>query len=244
VTGVSPSTWEAVGTGGVTNPFKPQHGQPILKGPNGHPEFFYVGAQYCPNCAAERWSMVNALSRFGTFKNLSQIQSSESNISTFSFGGSSYTSQYVDFVPKEILGQGTNPPALDKLTPDQQQNFTKYNSGMYFPFVNVGNQYIAIGASYSPQILQDSSANSYSWQDIASSLSNTKSPIAQGVLGTANYMTAAICNLTNQQPGNVCSVPVIQQIEHTLGKTSNTASSNLLALAPADLRAASRRVLG
>jgi hypothetical protein len=247
VTGVSQSTWEAVGTGAPavpTNPFKPQHGQPILKGPNGHPEFFYVGALYCPNCAAERWSMVNALSRFGTFKNLSQIQSSESNISTFSFGGSSYTSQYVDFVPKEILGQGTNPPALDTLTATQQQNFTKFNSGLAFPYVNVGNQYIAIGSSYSPQILQDSSANSYSWQDIGSSLSNTKSPIAQGILGTANYMTAAICNLTNQQPGNVCSVPVIQQIEHTLGKTSNTASSNVLALAPADLRAASRRALG
>lgn len=245
--GVPQSTWEAIGTAGLTNPFKPQSGQPLLSGPNGHPQFLYIGGEYCPNCAAERWSMINALSRFGTFKNLGQIQSFENNISTFTFEGSSYTSQYVDFVPKEIDGNSTdasgNHPPLDKLTADQQQNLNKYDTSGGIPFVNVGNQYIAVGSSYNPQVLLDSSGNPYSYQDIASALTNTKSPIAQGILGTANYMTAAICNLTHQQPATACSSPVIQQIEHTLGKTSNTASNNSLALAPADLIAVQRRML-
>ena len=32
----------------------------------GLPEMLYMGAEYCPFCAAERWAMVMALSKFGT----------------------------------------------------------------------------------------------------------------------------------------------------------------------------------
>ena len=31
---------------------------------DGKPELLYLGAEYCPFCAAQRWAMVNALSRF------------------------------------------------------------------------------------------------------------------------------------------------------------------------------------
>jgi hypothetical protein len=249
LTGVSQSTWETVGTGGLPNPFQYVSGQPPLKGPHGHPQFFYVGAEYCPNCAAERWAMINALSRFGTFSKLSQMQSFENNISTFSFVGSSYTSQYVDFVPREILGNsvdssGQSYVSQDKLTAAEQQNFTRYNSGQTFPFANINNTYILTAASYNPQVLLDGASHSLSWQTIVTSLTNTKSPIAQGILGTANYMTAAICSETNQQPGSVCNSAVIQQIEHGLKKTSQNAGNSPVALAPADLRAAVRRVLG
>lgn len=248
LTGVSQSTWEAIGTGGLPKPFQVVGGQPPLKGPNGHPEFFYVGAEYCPNCAAERWAMVNALSRFGTFKNLSQIQAYEYNVSTYSFVGSSYTSQYIDFVPKEILGNaldtsGQSYVGLEKLTPAEQQIFSKYNSGQTFPFVDINNTYIATAASYNFSVLLDSSGNPLSWETIAGALTDTSSPITKGILGTANYMTAAICSVTNQQPGSVCNSPVIQQIQHSLNATSHTAGSSPLALSPANLRAAPRLVL-
>lgn len=253
VTNVPQSTWEAVDKGSVKDgSFVPQSGQPLLKGPNGHPEFLYIGGEYCPYCAAERWAMVNALSRFGTFSNLSQIQAAEYNISTFSFYGSSYSSPYIDFTPKEIKGNALDQSQqgyvdLEKLTPEQQQIFQKYDSGQNFPFVNIGNQYIAIGASYDLTVLLDSKQNALSAQDIASSLTNTKSAIAQGILGTANYMTAAICNVTNQQPGKVCNSSTIQQLEQALKtakKTSNTAGANSLVVAPADLLGFQRRVLG
>ena len=42
---------------------------------DGKPEVLYIGAEYCPYCAAERWAMVQALSRFGTFSNLHFIHS-------------------------------------------------------------------------------------------------------------------------------------------------------------------------
>lgn len=248
LTGVSQSTWEAVGTGGLSKPFTVMGGQPPLTGPNGHPEFFYVGGAYCPNCAAERWAMINALSRFGTFKKLSQMQSYEYNVSTFSFVGSSYTSQYIEFVPKEILGNaldasGQNYVSLEKLTPDEQQLFNKYDSGQTFPFVDINNTYIATAASYNFSVLLDNASNPLSWETIANSLSQTNSPIAKGILGTANYMTAAICSLTNQQPGSVCNSPTIQQIEHSLNKTAQTTGGSPLVLAPADLRAAPRLAL-
>lgn len=250
VTGVSQVTWEAVGTGGVNNPFQVQSGQPPLTGPNGHPQFLYIGGEFCPNCAAERWAIVNALSRFGTFSNLSQIQSYEYNVSTFSFVGSSYTSQYVDFVPKEIKGNaldasGQNYVDLDKLTPAEQQIVNKYDTGSGIPFVDIGNRYTFAQASYSFTILLDQSQqNPLSWQAIGNALSDTKSPITKAILGTANYMTAAICNVTNQQPGNVCNSSVIQQIQHSLSQTSAVQHSGALVAAPADLVAARRRVLG
>lgn len=240
LTGVKSSTWEAIGTGGVKNPFQVMSGQPALKGPHGYPEVLYVGGEYCPYCAAQRWAIINALSRFGTFSKLSQMQSYEDNISTFSFYGSSYTSQYVDFSPVEVYGNGLDNTQqayvqLQKMSADQQKIFTQYDGGGSFPFADINNQYILVGASYSPTILLDSSSNAYSWQMIASALNNTKSPIAQAVLGTANYMTAAICTLTNQQPGSVCNAAAIQQIQHSLNKTSSTAGSVPLTLAPADL---------
>ncbi len=246
VTAVSQPTWETVGTGGVSNPFHANQGQPLLKGSNGHPQFFYVGGEFCPYCAAERWAMVNALSRFGTFSHLSQIRSFEDNIPTFSFYQSSYSSQYVDFVPVEVKGNAVDASGqqyvnLETMTAEQQQMFLKFNSSQSFPFIDVGNQYTTVGASYNPLLLTDGSLNS--WQNIANALSNPQSTASKGILGTANYMTAAICNVTGQQPGNVCTSPVIQQIAHTLGKTSRIASANPLASAPADLIAEPRRVL-
>ena len=72
-----------------------------LTGPNGKPLIFYFGAEFCPYCAAERWPLIVALSRFGTFTGLSTTTSSSSdaypNTPTFTFRAASYTSDYVSF---------------------------------------------------------------------------------------------------------------------------------------------------
>src|SRR5207245_7045155 len=104
----------AVGTGGVQNPLHTVKGPPpILVGPTGKPQFLYVGAEYCPYCAAQRWATVVALSRFGTFSKLYQTTSSSSDVypstPTFTFysalyKGPVYTSSYIDFVPVETQG--------------------------------------------------------------------------------------------------------------------------------------------
>jgi hypothetical protein len=57
----------------------------------------YAGAEYCPFCAAERWALATALSRFGTFTNLGTTASAGGqeyapNTATLSFHGATYTS--------------------------------------------------------------------------------------------------------------------------------------------------------
>ncbi|HEX7736981.1 MAG TPA: DUF929 family protein [Ktedonobacteraceae bacterium] len=269
LTNVPQSTWEAVGKGSVAkNAFTYNAGTQPPRGPNGHPRFLYVGGEFCPYCAAQRWAMINALSRFGAFSNLSKIQAYEGNVPTFSFYGSTYTSQYIDFVPKEVKGNALNADQtqyvdLEKLTADEQKDFQKYDSGQNFPYVSIGDLYTSVGAGYDFTALLDSKANPLSYQAIVSALSDPKSTLAQGMLGTANYMTAGICSLTNQQPGNVCNVTAIQQIEQAMSgkapastpgatatpsatatKTSQIPGGQPLASGSANLIAAQRRVLG
>jgi thiol-disulfide isomerase/thioredoxin len=245
VTHVDPTMLAAVGTGGTTAP-QALHGQPPLKGPMGKPEFFYFGAEYCPYCAAQRWAMVVALSRFGTFSHLDQSTSSSSDVypdtPTFTFYQSSYSSPYIDFVSVESQDRQQNP--LQTPTAEQQQLFSTYDAPPYvnaqnqggIPFIDIANQYLVAGPGYSPQVLQG-----LNWQEIANELSNQNSAVAKGILGTANYLTAAICQATNQQPAQVCSANPIPQIEQSLGKAGVGAGGPQLGIAERPFEAVVRR---
>lgn len=229
VTNVSPQVSDAVNTGGLPNPYHALPGATALNGPSGKPEVLYIGAEYCPFCAADRWSLIVALSRFGTFSNLHTITSSGNdsypNTPTFTFYGSTYQSQYVDFVPVETSTRDPNTP-LQTPTSDQLNILTKYDAPPYIPstattsagsipFLDIGNQYVMVGSGYSPQVL-----GGYTWDQIANALDNPGSPITKGIVGNANYITAAICKLTNNQPGSSCSSAALQQIEGQLPKGS------------------------
>ena len=63
------------------------------------------------------------------------------------------------------------------------------------PFIDVDNKYISVGASYDPGVL-----SGLSWSQIAGELHTPSSPVAQAVLGASNYLTAAICGATQNQP--------------------------------------------
>ena len=217
VTNVPASTLEAVGDGGGAVTGKPGSISGTTLTSGGKPEVLYVGAEYCPYCAAERWAMIVALSRFGTFSGLSTVHSSSTdtdpNTSTFTFYKSSYTSQYLTFTPVE---ETTNIPdgnggytTLQAPTSAQQAIVTKYvGANGSIPFVDFGNHYLISGASYDAGTLAG-----LSWATIAGDLSNPNSKVAKAVDGTANYITAAICKgLTNNQPASVCT-SAIQSLE-------------------------------
>jgi hypothetical protein len=78
----SPTVIAAVGSGRQPGQLVRLPGDTVLTGVDGKPLVVYVGGEYCPFCAAERWSIVYALSQFGTFRGLSQIKSSSSDDST------------------------------------------------------------------------------------------------------------------------------------------------------------------
>ena len=153
------------------------------------------------------------------------------NVPTFSFHKSTYTSQYIDFVSVETTDNNDQP--LEQLTPEQTQLFSIYDAPPYvsaqskgsIPFLMIGNQQVSTGAFFSPQVLIDQS-----YQDIAAQLKDPNSDIAKGVLGTANYLTAAICAATNNQPANVCTSGPIPQIRGLLPKASVGSSGLQLGL--------------
>ncbi|HEX9038602.1 MAG TPA: DUF929 family protein [Ktedonobacterales bacterium] len=185
----------------------------------GKPEVIYVGAEYCPYCAAERWSTVIALSRFGSFSGLELMRSSSTdqyaNTPTLSFRNATYTSKYLTFSMTETedrSGAALATPASDVLAVFNQYQTSPYTTSPgAIPFMSFGNQYITSGASYIPSML-----TGLDWQQVATQLQNSNSATSQAVIGTANYQTAAICKLTNNQPGNVCGTTVIQELEAKL----------------------------
>ncbi len=108
VTSIPASVYNQVGVNSPTAQVTPPiviSGQPPLSIDGKSPTILYYGAEYCPYCAAERWAMVAALSRFGTFSGLKITASSHTDVDpethTFSFYGSTYTSPYINFVPIE-----------------------------------------------------------------------------------------------------------------------------------------------
>ena len=235
VTSVPASTLDKVGDGNGAFTGKIQTitpaGTPLTA--NGKPEMLYMGAEYCPYCAAERWAMIVALSRFGTFSGLATVHSASvngagnaepyPNTPTWTFANAKYTSKYLTFTPVEMQ---TNIPdkstgtytTLQNPTKDQQALLTKYDAAPYvdssvagsIPFIDFGNKYVSIGVSYSNQVLAG-----LSWSTIAADLHNPSSPVAQAVDGTANYITAAICKMTGNQPASACTTAV-QSLESSL----------------------------
>lgn len=214
---VPASTLDSVGAGTVTGGLTAVSGTPLTAG--GKPEVLYIGAEYCPYCAAQRWPMVVALSRFGTFSGLSTVHSASRdvypNTPTFTFHGSHYTSKYISFAPVEEttnVPSGSSYTPLDKPTAAQQALATKYDKQGSIPFIDFGNKYIEVGnmAGYGPQDLSGKS-----WSQIAAALSDPSSPIAKAVDGAANYTTAAICKLTNNQPASACT-PAVKALEAKL----------------------------
>jgi thiol-disulfide isomerase/thioredoxin len=205
---VPASTLNSVGQGSGVSPLIATKGQPALTS-GGKPEIVYMGAEYCPYCAAERWAMVVALSRFGTFSNLHLIHSSSTDVypstPTLSFYKSSYTSQYLQFTPVEVNGDSQT-VTLQTPTAAESALQSKYDAAPYttstgsIPFVDIGNQYLVIGAQYLPSTLAK-----LTWAQVASDIRNPASAVAKGVDGTANSITAAICKITKDAPAAVCN---------------------------------------
>src|SRR5205814_1816051 len=77
LTSLPASEFETVGQGSASSLIKPATGD-VLTGASGKPQVLYVGGEFCPFCAAERWPLIIALSRFGTFTGLDATASSES----------------------------------------------------------------------------------------------------------------------------------------------------------------------
>ena len=227
VIGVPQKTITAVGKGSVTGlPLKLPGTTPLATA-DGKPRIVYLGAEYCPFCAAERWGMVQALSRFGTFKNLKITRSAvtaptgagetDPNTPTFSFHGATYTSPYLQFEPVEQ--EDNSYKTLETPTPEQATLASTYDTQKYtgssgsgsIPFVDFANEYMISGASYDPGVLAN-----LTHDQVATALADSASDISKGAIGTANAFTATVCKITDNKPAKVCDNSMIKDIQSQL----------------------------
>jgi hypothetical protein len=206
-----------VGTGGfaasastaanAVNVIKDSRGVKVAE-VDGKPAFFYVGALFCPYCATERWSLLLALSRFGTFSGVTGAASDPTdvfpNTQTFSFVGSTYTSQYVSFSPVEVEDVDRQP--LQSLTATEKEILSAWNPGVDIPFLYIGNKFLG-GL---PNWVNPENLAGLTRTQIAADLSNPNSPVGREIDANANYLTAAICSVDGDRPASVCQSPGVQ----------------------------------
>ena len=218
IVSVPASTLAKVGTGAIRSPIgvtlKPITDKTLTA--NGKPEMLYIGAEYCPYCAAMRWSMAVALSRFGTFGLLRGIHSSSSDIypntATLTFLNQQYSSKYLTFTPVE--NEDLNRKILQTPTKAEQALWAKYDSsanGLGYPFIDFGNKVVLIGPLYVPTMLKG-----LTWAQIAGDLKDPSNTVSMNINGAANYVTASICKMTNNAPSSVCTAAPIPTIESKL----------------------------
>jgi Domain of unknown function (DUF929) len=204
-------------TVGVTSPsigvqpLSSASGQPPLTftvGGKKLPGIVYLGAEYCPYCAATRWGIIVALSRFGHFNTLYNMLSSSTDVApstpTFSFVGKkptdtvTYTSKYFVFRAYETLDRNSK----TFMTPpiDIQTLASSYDQGGGIPFMDVANRYFITGSEYDPGSL----ASPLTRETIAANLKYAGVPVTQAIITEANYISASICAVTGSKPSSVC----------------------------------------
>jgi hypothetical protein len=195
-------------------------GKPALTA-GGLPRVVYIGAEYCPYCAAERWPFIVALSRFGTFTGLQEIKSSGTdvypNTPTWTFVKAKYTSSYVSLSTYETEDVNEKPlqtpPSSDEALLKQLDAppYVSASNAGSIPFIDFGNKGLILGASYSPQSLAG-----LTQAQIVNDLRNPNSAVAKAALPVANLITAQVCQLTGNKPTTVCGSATISAIEKQL----------------------------
>jgi hypothetical protein len=178
-------------------------------GVGARPVVFFYGAEFAPYAAAERWPLVVALSRFGSFGQLGLMQSSTSvafsDTNSFTFWHAKYSSVWIDLQTIERYSSlnptGIGFASLQTPTPRQAASVAVYDTSTEtFPLLDVANHFVLAGSSFSPSVL-----GGLSQDQIVTDLSLPTSPVAQAILASANEITAAICSATGDRPAAVCS---------------------------------------
>lgn len=228
VTKIPASVYDAVG---VTSPDAAITPPTLLTGAaplqaRGLPDVLFVGDGFCPYCAAERWALVAALSRFGTFTGLESSTSGTNEAfpgtPTFSFSGTKYSSHYVAATLVEHYGiqknpAGTSYAVLDPLSRSERELMARYDhteTGTIAPFLDIANRAVLAGGAFSPAILQQLSST-----QIANGLTDPKDPVTQAIVAAANEISAVICSVDEQEPASVCSSAGVSAAATALGLT-------------------------
>jgi hypothetical protein len=212
------STIDAVGVtsaaGAITPPTptrSPSLWQGSTHGVVALPVVFFYGSEFSPYAAAERWSLIVALSRFGSFgsNSLGLMQSSSTtafaDTATFTFSNTTYRSIWLNLQTVErystLNPTGATYSTLQAPSAREAASVATYDgSGPTFPLLDIANHYVLVGSGFSPSILAGLSQS-----QIVTDLGYPTNPVTQAVVSSANEITAAICSVTGQRPTAACS---------------------------------------
>ncbi|MGP0029873.1 MAG: DUF929 family protein, partial [Acidimicrobiales bacterium] len=198
------STLVAAPTSGVITPTQAITDPKLTA--DGKPDLLFIGAEFCPICATERWAMYVALSKFGTFSpEPGRIHSAvrDGDIPTLTFYNTKYTSPYFTFTPVETT---TNEPDgnyyVTLQTPTAEQlKLWESHTDQSFPWLDFGGKEELTSAQYDPDLLEGQT-----FDGIASQIGNNSTVIGADVDASAKVLIQTICKtLTNGQPADVCN---------------------------------------
>jgi len=162
-----------------------------LKRAGGKSLVFFMGAGFCPFCAAERWAIVRALENFGRWEGLVETASADHdekylNIPTVSFARARYESDHVEFIGLETADRNFEP--LQEPGEKDYEILDTFNPDQIIPFLLVDGQFMQIGAGYSPQILEG-----MDHAKVRAELANPASAVGKAMKAEIDNITAFVC---------------------------------------------------
>ncbi len=171
---------------------------------------FLLSALYCPFCAAERWALVDALGRFGTWSSLAPAESTSgvegfSAIPTYNFVHARYTSRWVAFTARDVQDAQGRP--LQPLAPNEAALVNRFDPDGGIPFLLIAGAFAEHGSGYSPGLLVHKS-----FDQVRSDLA-AGAPDGAAIRHEADIVTALICFADKDTPATACGTPAVRTME-------------------------------
>jgi thiol-disulfide isomerase/thioredoxin len=192
-----------------------ESGEPLLDG--GKPLVFFMGAEWCPFCASERWALVKATSRFGKWSGLRELTSRMGQdyfpaLATYDLSQATYTSEYLNVRHIEVATVEGDP--LQKLGSFEEGLVNGYDKLGSVPFLFAGGSpgRYTVELGFSPGLLDGQSFDSLR-KEVAA---EAPTPAVEAIDGQTEAITALICKLDGRQPASVCAKESIPALEAEL----------------------------
>jgi thiol-disulfide isomerase/thioredoxin len=186
--------------------------EPLLDG--GKPLVFFMGTQWCPFCASERWALVAATSRFGKWTGLGELHSRNGEdyfqaLPTYDLTGATYASEYIGVRHKELDTVDGDP--LEKLGSLEEELVNENDQWGGIPFLFVGGPggRYTVDLAFSPGLLQGQTFAELR-KDVAD---GAPTEAVEAIGAQTDAITALICKVDGQQPASVCAKDPIPALE-------------------------------
>jgi hypothetical protein len=192
----NPVVLTAVGAGGQPLSFVRTKSYTYITDPSAAPVVVYWWNGTCAPCAAENLVVVSSLDALGgKFTGLATTTES-GGIVTIDLRHATYKGPIV-LQTSEVDGPTGRPD--QNYTAQARQQFRAFDQKPYtkdpgsYPFLDLGGHYVQVGSGIPAALLQGLTIHR-----IATDLSNSNSPVTRAIDGSADELTAAICQTLQQ----------------------------------------------